>query len=152
MNFSKIKYQVVKLYWKFFKPINLGARVLLVNKNRVLLLEHHYVPKYYLPGGQIRRDETFEEAAKREVLEETGIKIDNLKLLGIYQSSWEGKRSVQVIFTANTNVLEIKIHDPKEIKNMGWFDLNDLPSDVSEGTQRRIEEFKKNHLGNFGKW
>lgn len=54
---------------------------------RLLLIRRKYTPfqgMYALPGGMIEVDETAEEAAKRELKEETGIEADSLTLLGVY--------------------------------------------------------------------
>ena len=37
-----------------------------------------------LPGGMMEIDETVEEACKREMLEETNLKVDGLKLVGVF--------------------------------------------------------------------
>jgi len=43
-----------------------------------------YAGSYALPGGFVEIGETVEEACRREALEETGIKVDVLRLVGVY--------------------------------------------------------------------
>ena len=43
-----------------------------------------YAGSYALPGGFVEIGETVEDACRREALEETGIKIDVLRLVGVY--------------------------------------------------------------------
>lgn len=79
-------------------------------------------------GGKAEEGETIEEAAKRELFEEAGIKARNIEKLGIIDFSWKGK----------TDVLEVNIFkarefegEPKESDEMRpqWFDVKDIPFD-----------------------
>ena len=56
-----------------------GGRVLLIRRGHP-----PYAGSYALPGGFVEIGETVEEACRREALEETGIKVDVLLLVGIY--------------------------------------------------------------------
>jgi 8-oxo-dGTP diphosphatase len=56
-------------------------------KNRVLLVRRKYPPfkgQFALPGGFVEIGETVENACRRELLEETGVKAGKLQLLGVY--------------------------------------------------------------------
>lgn len=56
-------------------------------KGRVLLIRRGHAPfkgKYALPGGFVDVGETVEDACRRELLEETGVKVKRLELLGVY--------------------------------------------------------------------
>lgn len=61
------------------------ATVYIVHKNKVLLHHHAKLGKWLPPGGHLEPNETPPEAARREVLEETGLEItfieqENLKV------------------------------------------------------------------------
>ena len=56
-----------------------GGRVLLIRRGHP-----PYAGSYALPGGFVEIGETVEEACRREALEETGIKVDVLRLVGVY--------------------------------------------------------------------
>ena len=55
------------------------ARVLLIRRGH-----DPYAGCYALPGGFVEIGETVENACRREALEETGIKVDVLRLVGVY--------------------------------------------------------------------
>ncbi len=57
------------------------------NERRVLLIRRKNEPfkgAYALPGGFVDVGETMEAACRREVLEETGLAVDELQLVGVY--------------------------------------------------------------------
>lgn len=59
------------------------ARALMINSNDEVLMG--YCKKtYQLPGGHLEGNESIEEGLKREILEETGISLNNLKTTPFY--------------------------------------------------------------------
>jgi 8-oxo-dGTP diphosphatase len=56
-------------------------------KGRVLLIRRGHPPfkgKFALPGGFVEVGETVEDACRRELMEETGVKAGRLELIGVY--------------------------------------------------------------------
>lgn len=85
--------------------------------------------KWSLIGGFVDRDETLVQAAKREVLEETGWNIDNLKLFKIVDNpnrpNDNGRQNVSIIFTADAVNQEMTTNE--EVLDLKWFSLDSLP-------------------------
>jgi 8-oxo-dGTP pyrophosphatase MutT (NUDIX family) len=62
-----------------------GAEVLVFNPQGHLLLQRRAdTGDWAIPGGMMEPGETFEDTARREVLEETGLALGNMTLLNIY--------------------------------------------------------------------
>ena len=74
--------------------------------------------------------ETLEEAAKREVFEETGIRIKDLQYFG--SQPWGFSNSIIVGYTAKLDGSD-KIHlDTKELAMAAWHSRTDLPKELTD--------------------
>ena len=64
-------------------PLLVRLAAVIIDKNKLLLIRRKKAQKEYwvFPGGGLKEGETFEESTKREVLEETGLKVEPIKLL-----------------------------------------------------------------------
>lgn len=101
--------------------------------DRLLMAQHSYHEniRYALVAGFVEPGESIEEAVHREVAEEIGIKIKNLK----YQKSqsWPFPNSLMLGFTAEYDSGEIKV-DGDEIVKAKWFGKDEIiryDSDIS---------------------
>lgn len=137
----KVAYAGVRISWRIFHPITLGVRVILVHDEQVLLVKHTYRQGWFFPGGGIKRGETLEAAARREALEEAGATVRELGLLGLYSSFAESKSDHVAVYTSTA--FEITAGHDDEIAAVQWFPVNALPSDLSPGSRRRLQEFLK---------
>ena len=102
-------------------------------EDKLLMAQHSYheTTRYALVAGFVEPGETIEEAVHREVAEEIGIKIKNLK----YQrsQSWPFPNSLMFGFTAEYNSGEINV-DGDEIVRAKWFAKDEIiryDSDIS---------------------
>ncbi len=76
-------------------------------KNRVLLVRRKYSPfkgQFALPGGFVEIGETVENACRRELMEETGVKAGRLQLLGVYSDPDRDPRAHTCTVTFLTRV------------------------------------------------
>ncbi len=108
-------------------------------KRKVLLIKRWkppYADQWALPGGFLELDETLESAARRELLEETGLKCINLRQLNAFSAVDRDPRErvVSVAFLAeiSDDQLAIAADDAKEAK---WFAVDRLPTLAFDHTQ-----------------
>ena len=127
----KILYKLAKIYWWLFRPKTFGVRIIIKNGNKIALVLHIYANKnlWSLPGGSIKKYEKPEEAIIREVKEELGIEIEPRYLDKIVRNA-EYKRDTVYCFIAEVDENDLS-PDNKEISEAKWFELNNLPSNLS---------------------
>jgi len=96
---------------------------------------------YSTLAGFVEPGETLEEAVKREVREETNIRIGNISYVA--SQPWPFPHSIMIGFAASYVDGEIKI-DENEIEDARWFSVRDLPILPSKITIARllIDKFK----------
>jgi 8-oxo-dGTP pyrophosphatase MutT (NUDIX family) len=116
----------------------------------VLLVQHTYQRPWYLPGGGVKRGETLEQAIRRELVEEVGAQLGKVGLVGVYSNFFEGKSDHVAVFVCTD--ASVAGETDQEIARYGWFDLEDLPEDVSPGTRRRIREYLACDGPYVGRW
>ncbi|MBT2711143.1 nucleoside triphosphatase YtkD [Pseudomonas sp. ISL-84] len=72
------------------------------------LLTNHKERGWEFPGGKAERSESLEEAARREVYEETGAILKSLEFLGEYEVSANNGHFVKAVFYGEAGQLEEK--------------------------------------------
>jgi 8-oxo-dGTP diphosphatase len=105
--------------------------ILLSKKNSVLLIERNGEPfkgKWALPGGFIEMDESLETACRRELEEETGIRVGELKQFKAYGAVDRDPRgrTISVLFYAFTEE-ELVAYAGDDAANAQWFPIDQLP-------------------------
>ena len=100
---------------------------------KVLLIQRGLPPfegKWALPGGFVRVDETLEEAARRELEEETGLRkvfFEQLFTFGSVERD-PRERVVSVAYYALVNLSDHKVQAATDARDAGWFGVHDVPS------------------------
>ncbi len=85
-----------------------------------------------VPGGHLEFGETVEKGAKREVKEETGMDIANIKVAGITNDIFEkeNKHYVTVWVTSNWKSGKPKIMEPDKFLDLDWYDFKNMPDNL----------------------
>ena len=117
---------------------------------KVLLIQRSTEPfkgLYALPGGFVDIRETLEEAARRELSEETGLQLDQLTQVHTFSAPDRDPRG-RVISTCFASILpasrEISLQAGSDAADAAWFKINELPSlafDHNLVIQAVIEKF-----------
>ncbi|MGB9108000.1 MAG: NAD(+) diphosphatase [Telluria sp.] len=107
-----------------YPRISPAMMVLIRKGDAVLLALHTQSPtKRYVPlAGFLEAGESVEEAVHREVFEEVGLRVQNLRYFG--SQSWPFPHSLMIAFTADYLDGEIRT-DPGEILDARWFGPDD---------------------------
>ena len=100
---------------------------------KVMLIQRGLAPfegKWALPGGFVRIDETLEEAARRELAEETGLSdifLEQLYTFGAVDRD-PRERVVSIAYYALVNLSDHKVHAATDARDAAWFGVHDMPS------------------------
>ena len=130
----------VRHYWRKFSGIT-GEGVSIIARNsggEILLVRHSYGPHgWYFPGGGVGRNEMPDQAAHREMLEETGCALTSMKLVGILDEEISGAQHRAHIFDGVVEAMPQP--DGREIVEARFFRVNALPEPLSPRTRTRLE-------------
>jgi 8-oxo-dGTP diphosphatase len=103
------------------------------NELKVMLIQRALAPfegKWALPGGFVRTDETLDEAARRELEEETGLRnvfLEQLYTFGAIRRD-PRERVVSVAYYALVNLRDHPVQASTDARDAGWFGVHDVPS------------------------
>jgi 8-oxo-dGTP diphosphatase len=146
------------------KKIGVGFGVMLIKDNKILLGKRHDDPEkadslfngagtWTMPGGKSDFGETFETGAKREVVEETGIRLGQVDVICINQDIVEGAHFVTIGLICEEFSGEPKVMEPDEITQWEWFDLSNLPNPLYFPTAKILKNYtqKKFYIAELSK-
>jgi 8-oxo-dGTP diphosphatase len=127
------------------RPV-IGVGVIIVNKDGKILIGRRkgsHAQKFSIPGGHFELGETFEEAAEREVAEETGLQLSDPVViavtnnLGTYKE--EGKHTISIILLAKKFTGEPQNMEPEKNEEWFWCDPKSLPEPHFDASRMGIQ-------------
>ncbi|MCX6752470.1 MAG: NUDIX domain-containing protein [Candidatus Nomurabacteria bacterium] len=134
---------IYKLYCFIFRPKSLGVKTVVENNDgKILMVRISYAHrKWTFPGGGVKRKESFEEAAIRELEEEVGIKTQHLIEMGGYISDRNFKKNIVKCFYLKVDSSFVRI-DNFEISELIWCNPGELPEGNSFSVPEILEIYK----------
>ena len=111
--------------------VRVGVGVIIRKGNKFLLgkrLATHGKGTWSPPGGHLEHGETFEQCARREVREEAGISIKNIRFGTATNDIFEtGKHYITIYMISDYNRGKIRVMEPDKMVEWTWFEWNKLP-------------------------
>jgi len=138
------------------KPkVGVGFGVMITKDGKVLLGKRHSDPEkadselhgegtWTMPGGKLEYGESFEDGAKREVQEETGLQLKEAKVICVNNDKNEFAHFITIGLLSDNFSGEPKVMEPDEIVEWGWFGLDNLPAPMYFPSAKVVENYKKN--------
>jgi ADP-ribose pyrophosphatase YjhB (NUDIX family) len=121
-----------------------GAGAVILRAGAILLLRRATAPEagaWGIPGGKVDPFEPVPDAVRREVEEETGLRLGRLELLSVCDmiDRQAGYHWVAPGYLALSFEGEPAIREPTKHSGLGWFDLLALPAPLTQATLAALE-------------
>ena len=114
------------------KKPQVGVAVILVRDNKILLMRRrnaHGEGTWGFPGGHLEFNEEFADCVKREVEEETGLTVKNIKFTGLTNDIFEKEKRhyITIFMTCDWESGKAWIKEPEKCEAQEWFEWENLP-------------------------
>ena len=109
--------------------------VLVKDKDDRILLGHQPIwpdGRFSTFAGFLEPGETFEQCVEREVFEESGVKVNEIKYLG--SQPWPFPASIMIAFSAVVEDPSTAKADGVEITEVRWFSRDELKASIADGS------------------
>jgi ADP-ribose pyrophosphatase YjhB (NUDIX family) len=128
--------------------LTVGCGVIIEKENQILLQHRTDADVWCIPGGVLELGEQVEDAARREVEEETGLTLGKIDFFGLYSgkkgfaqyANGDQIYSIQIIFKtsiATGNLIQIS----DETRAHAYFEKDNLPSNLNPHQSRFIMDW-----------
>jgi 8-oxo-dGTP pyrophosphatase MutT (NUDIX family) len=140
IKFTLYKILPVNIRWKISYALTdkflIGMIYFVENDNSLLLVKQSYQNKWGLPGGWLNQNESFTGCVQRELFEELGAKVSNIRIVEIHKVPNAQVIDIAIKCTINNN--DISIND-NEISKFCFFKKDSLPNDIIHTHKPYIE-------------
>jgi len=105
----------------------------ILKEGKVLLVKRKYEPRrggWTLPAGFMENDESPEDCTKRELEEETGLKVEVKDLFGVYEAG-DDPRTKVVLILHNVEVVGGELKPGDDASDIGFFSHQKLPANIA---------------------
>lgn len=125
-----LKNKKLKEFLKYGMKPNLTVDGFIIYKNKIVLIKRKNKPfkdYFALPGGFVEYGERVEDAVRREVEEETGLKTKIKNLIGVYSSPNRDPRCHTVSIVYKLEVIGGELKRGSDAKCVELFDRKKIP-------------------------
>jgi 8-oxo-dGTP diphosphatase len=129
------------------KP-KVGIGILILKEGKILFGKRkgsHGEGEYAFPGGHLEYLESFEDCVKREIAEECGIEVKNIRFqLLANLIKYAPKHYVHIGMLADWESGEPKVLEPDKCESWAWYNIESLPEPMFEACKIAIQAYKEN--------
>lgn len=131
--------------------IQVGASVIVEDKQgRILLQQRADTHEWGYAGGSVEIDESVEDTAKRELLEETGLIAEELELLGVYSGkhlhniypNGDEVSNVDIVYVCRKYSGTLKCQE-NEVDALRFFFIEEMPKNIFKPNVYAINDWIK---------
>jgi 8-oxo-dGTP diphosphatase len=132
---------------KSYEEVRVGISVFITNENNQVLLGKrigkHGGGEYGSPGGHMEYGESIIGAAKREVMEEIGVDIDNIEFLRVLNlTHYPPRHYIDIALCAKIKEGQIpRLMEPEKCEGWEWYEITDIPYPYFQGLPSIVEAY-----------
>ena len=132
--------------WVFYPQLKVGTAGIITDNGKVLLLLRSQEPWkdfWNLPAGYVDDDENPQFAVKREIEEETGLLVSDIKLFNVYFFNDDPRgNGILIVYQCSTVVGELKLNF--ENSDFRYFMASEIPENLcGAGHKKAILDWKQ---------
>lgn len=129
--------------------VQTGASVIVINPaGEILMQQRQDDGTWSYPGGRVEIDETVEDAARREVLEESGLTVGKLELLGVFSGKElnhvypNGNEvcGIDIVYVSRDYTGSLHCTDGESLR-LGFYPPDHLPHPISPMNAKQIAAY-----------
>ena len=129
--------------------LQVGASVIVVDsENRILLQLRSDNHCWGYAGGSVELDEVVEEAAKRELFEETGLIAESLELFGVFSGkdthyiypNGDEVSNVDIVYVCKQYTGKLRCQDG-EVDALKFFPIDEIPENISKPIRKPLSKW-----------
>jgi 8-oxo-dGTP diphosphatase len=132
------------------QQIRIGIGIMILKEGKVLLGKRkgsHGEGEYSFPGGHLEYMESFEECVLREIKEECGIEIQNLRFQFLANmQEYAPKHYCHIGMIADWKSGEPQVLEPEKCERWEWYSLKNLPSPIFLSCQWGIDSHREGFI------
>lgn len=131
---------------RYLPVATVGALIFNEKKEVLMIRTHKWSNRWGIPGGKIKTDESSEDALKREIQEETGLELEDIRFAMVQDcirppEFYKKAHFLLLNYTARTRQTDVILND--EAEEYRWVDIaTALQMELNEPTRRLIEHVR----------